>query len=462
MQTKAKLVLLVAATVAAPGVASAQTEAPVSESLPAPSAAPGAKRPVPRYDGRPEAPAGVGASLVWVPRAALYPARVVAEYGVRRPMVGAIAWSEEHFLVPRLRRVFTTDDGKAGLYPYFIVDTGLRPRFGAVAFYEELGHPTNDLRLGGNFATRDAWMVSAQDRVQVLPGGCAEVVVRAAFATADDNRFHGLGPDTHDDAARFGLDRAEASVTFDAELRGRSRGALFVRARDMRFGGSRHGGSARDLPTTHGGPGQPPLPPGWGGYRLIGVGSRVALDSRSPAPHRYGGTGVRLEAGGDLSAGSDDLRFAEWGGELAGFLDVTGRENVLGARVAARFQENLGDGAIPFTEKVSLGGNETMRAFLPGRLRGDSAFLAEVQYRYVVWVFLDAELFSSVGNTFDGHLDGLRPGALFWTSGLSLRTTFSKDSAWAAGVAIGSNRFDADRFRAADHVRLFAGLNQGF
>jgi hypothetical protein len=67
-----------------------------------------------------------------------------------------------------------------------------------------------------------------------------------------------------------------------------------------------------------------------------------------------------------------------------------------------------------------------------------------------------------VGNTFDGHLDGLRPGALFWNSGLSLRTTFSRDSSWAVGVAMGSSRLDSADFTAADHVRLFAGLNQGF
>jgi hypothetical protein len=95
-------------------------------------------------------------------------------------------------------------------------------------------------------------------------------------------------------------------------------------------------------------------------------------------------------------------------------------------------------------------------------MRGDSSFLAEVQYRYAIWTFADAELFSGIGNTFEGHLRGLSPSALFWTSGLSLRTTFSRDSSWAVGVAMASTRLDAADFTAADHVRLFAGLNQGF
>ncbi|HET7718921.1 MAG TPA: hypothetical protein VFK43_03065, partial [Acidimicrobiales bacterium] len=154
-------------------------------------------------------------------------------------------------------------------------------------------------------------------------------------------------------------------------------------------------------------------------------------------------------------------RFGEWGGELAGFLDLTGHGNVLGARVAARFLDGR-RGEIPFTEQLALGGAETMRGFPAGYLRGDSVFLAELQYRWAIWTFADAELSSALGSAFPVHFDGLGPGALHWSSGLSLRTTLSRDSSWAVGLAVGSSRLDAADFDAADHVRLFAGLNQGF
>jgi outer membrane protein assembly factor BamA len=171
---------------------------------------------------------------------------------------------------------------------------------------------------------------------------------------------------------------------------------------------------------------------------------------------------VRLELEGAYSANNDDIRFAEYGGELGGFYDVSGHENVIGLRVAARLQESLGGTTVPFTERLALGGNETMRGFATGRLRGASAVLAEVQYRYEIWMYADAELFSGVGNTFDGRFEGFAPDALYWTSGLSFRTTFSRDSSWAAGLAIASNRLDSDSFRVANTVRFFAGLNKGF
>jgi hypothetical protein len=427
---------------------------PPPADAPAPSAPPLAdKRAVPDYDGRPEATPGAAATLLWVPRVVLYPVHAVAEYGVRRPLVGAVTWSEEHYALPRLRRVFTSEDGKRGLYPYFVIDTGLRPRFGVVGFADSLGHPNNDLRLTGNFARADVYSLSAQNRTRF---SATSLVVRAGYGKADDSRFYGLGPATDDqEAAFFALRRLDASVALERELGGLSHAALFVRARDAHFGAS---GRGRDVAGTHGGEGQPPLPEGWDGYQLLTAGGRAVLDSRSTSAAQMGGTGARVELDASYSARDGGGGFGEWGGEVGGFYDVSGHENVIGVRLAARFQE----GRAPFAERISLGGGETMRGFDTGRFRGDSAVLAEVQYRYAIWMFADAELFSGVGNTFDGHLRDFRPDALFWTSGVSLRTTFSRDSSWAAGVAMGSRRLDSDHFAVADHVRFFAGLNKGF
>jgi hypothetical protein len=423
------------------------------------------KRPLPSYDGRPAPEADLAETLVWVPRVVLFPAHLVAEYGLRRPVVGAVTWGEEHYIAQRARRIFTSDDGKRGVYPYFLVDSGLRPRLGAVAFAESFLHADNDLRLSGTVARTDVYSVSAKDRL-VLGGSRRTVLmVRGSYSSADDNRFYGLGPmSAAGEEALFSRRQGEASVALERNLRGLSRATTFVRLRDARFGGSQYSGAARDLAATHGGPGQPELPPGWQGYQLLGAGASLVLDSRSPSTTQPSPLGVRVEADGAFSVDPRDsrLRFGEWGGEVAGFVDVSGHDNVFGARVAARFQENAGSAAIPFAERIALGGSETMRGFLAGRMRGDSAFLAEVQYRYAIWSFADAELFSGVGNTFEGHLQGLRPSTLFWNSGLSLRTTFSRDSSWAVGVAMGSTRFDAADFAVADHVRLFAGLNQGF
>jgi hypothetical protein len=400
---------------------------------PAPSEVPAATTQngvAPDYDGRPEAPADAVETLVWVPRVMLFPVHVVAEYGVRRPVVGAVTWTEEHYVIPRLRRVFTSDDGKRGLYPYFLIDTGLRPRLGAVGFADSLGQERNDLRLSANVARADVFSVSLQDRVRFAEH--TALVARASYGKADDNRFYGVGPDAGDaSGSLFFMRRREAGVSLEQGLGGLSHAVAHVGARDVR-------------------------------YRHLPAGARVVLHSRRPDTAEPGGSGVRFELDGAYSGNASDLRFAEYGGELGAFYDVSGHENVLGIRVAARLQENIGPTAVPFTERIALGGNETMRAFGTGRMRGDSAVLAEVQYRYEIWMFADAEIFSGVGNTFAGRFEDFSPDALYWTSGVGLRTTFSRDSSWAMGLAMGSNRLDSDRFRVANTVRFFAGLNQGF
>ena len=467
MRTTTSLLSLLGVLILAPISMARASESELPPNDPANAA--GGKRALPDYDGRPDAGASVGEALVWVPRVVLFPVHAVAEYGLRRPLVGAVTWSDEHYLMQRTRRLFTSDDGKRGVYPYFLIDTGLRPRAGVVAFADSLLSADNDARVSGSFARTQAFSVTAQDSTRLGRARRTALIVRSVYATADDNRFYGLGPagaQAGASGAAFALRRIDESVQLERSLGGLSRAALQARLRDARFGASRFGGtSGADLMSSSGGPGQPPLPPGWGGYRLLSLGGKLILDSRDPSlDHLAGATGVRLEMNGALAgdATQSDLRFADWGGELAGFVDVTGRENVFGARVAARFQENIGGAPVPFTERPALGGAETMRGFTAGRLRGDSTFLAELQYRYTIAAYVDAELFSGVGNAFDGHLRGIEPGALLWTSGLSLRTTFSRDTSWGAGIAMASDRLDSSSFNAADNVRFFAGLNQGF
>jgi hypothetical protein len=188
------------------------------------------------------------------------------------------------------------------------------------------------------------------------------------------------------------------------------------------------------------------------------------LDSRRPTMTRPAGSGLRFQADGGLttSLSGAETRFGDWGGELAGFVDASGYGHVLALRVAAHFQEPLGGTAIPFDEQFGLAQFAGMRAFIDGRIRGQSAVLGEVQYRYPIASLVDAELFSGLGNAFAGHLDGFGARRLYWDYGLTLRTYTSRDSWWGATLALGSNRLDSPSFNAADFVRVSAGFNQGF
>jgi hypothetical protein len=443
------------------GLDQSGTPSPPPESAPEVSAKPGDKRPVPAYGVRKDE----GDGLLWVPRAVFFPAYAVAEYGLRRPMVGLVTVTEEHFVVPRLMRIFTWDEGKAGVFPTVGIVAGFRPTIGFSAFDDQLGSPDMDLKLGGNIARSDVYGISGRLRRRVLEGHTGLIVATASYASRDDQVFYGLGGATAEaDRVYYARRRLEVALGFDRQIAGYSRVLTTARLRRASFGGSDYRGADRGIQSRYGAPGQAPLPAGFSdGYTVVGVGTRLVLDSRRPTLLRPAGSGVRVMADGGLSTTADGAtaRFADWGGEVAGFVDASGLGHVLSLRAAAHFQETLA-GQIPFDEQFGLSQFDGMRGFIDGRIRGQSAVLVEAQYRYPIATLVDAELFSGLSNAFAGHLDGFGPRRLYWDYGLTLRTYTAHDSWWGLTFALGSNRLDSASFAAADFFRFSAGFNQGF
>jgi hypothetical protein len=439
---------------------------PASADLPPPSAPPGQKRPRPDYQGRePDAP-DLGETLVWVPRTIFFPVHALAEYGLRRPIVGGITAAEKHFVFARLERVFTWWNGRAGFFPMFRFDLGLKPAVGFQAFVHGLGHPDNETTAAASFWSQRLLLVGAEDRAEVFRARTGTVRLRAFYLRRPDGVFFGLGPDTRTaDRTFFFFRRMEVGTGLEGRLFGLNRVAFDVALRRLRFEADGEDVETPAIATRYGGPGQPSLPPGFGaGYALIVPRLRFVADSRRPADEDYRGSGVRLEGEGSYTLDPSDpsTSFFTWSVEGAALWDFSGYNHVLGARINLRFAENAGDHPIPFTELPSLGGLELMRGFLAGRFLGESALEATVQYRYPIWSFADAELFSSVGNAFAGHLRAFALRRLFLAWGLSLRSKLSRETSLGVTIAFGSNRFDAADFQPADSVRFFLGVNEGF
>jgi hypothetical protein len=375
-----------------------------------------------------------------------------------------VTLTEEHYVVPRLLRVFTWDQGKAGIFPTFGINLGLRPSVGFMAFDDELGSPGTDLALGGTLSRADVYGVSG--RVRHRLGAGYLVVANASYASRDDQVFYGIGSDTVEaDRVYYARDRLDASLGLEGQVSEPARVAVTLRLRDAHFGASDYRGDDHGIQSHFGGPGQAPLPEGFtDGYTLVGVGTRLVLDSRRPTLLRPSGSGLRFQTdvGLTTSISGARARFADWGGELAGFVDASGHGHVLSLRLAAHFQEALSGTTIPFDEQLQMSRFTGMRAFIDGRLRGQSAVLLEAQYRYPIASLVDAELWSGLGNAFPGHLEGFGPARLYWDYGLTLRTYTSRDAWWGATLAFGSNRLDSESFTATDFVRFSAGFNQGF
>jgi outer membrane protein assembly factor BamA len=157
--------------------------------------------------------------------------------------------------------------------------------------------------------------------------------------------------------------------------------------------------------------------------------------------------------------GSSPRRVWTTYGATAGVAVDTWRRRVVGLSVAADFADPL-EGTIPFTDRVSLGGNRPMRGFLQGRLIDRSSIVASLQYTWPIWVYLDGLIQTDVGNVFGAHLAGFDPDLLRLSSGIGVRSTGDPSSGLEVMVAGGTDPFE-DGFRVSS-FRLVVGSHHGF
>ena len=434
--------------------------------LPDISASAGQQRVVPDFEGRPPAPPSAREVVIWIPRVILFPAHVVAEYVLRRPVVAPIRWGDEHFVWPRVYDFFTWDQRRSGVYPIFNIDFGVKQTAGLTLFSRELIVPANSLKMSVYMSTQGVFGTSAQDRLKVFRDGSGAVYLGGGFVERPDGIFYGVGPDTRtEDKTFYSFVTHGLSLGLATDLGGLNHAVMEIGYRGTTFGSSHISDTTPSIDALYGGPGQLPLPAGFDGYHLVQPRLVLILDSRdSRIDVVLPGTGVRFQA--DVAYAFDPLhpglRFVSWGSQAAGFYDFSGARHVLAIELGAHFVENVGQWDIPFTELPSLGGTEWMRGFLGGRLRGPSTVVGTIQYRYPFWTFVDAELFSSLGNAFAGHLDDFGFGRLFVNIGMGLRTTFARDSSISLTLASASNRLDSSDFRLIDATRFSVGVIHGF
>ena len=133
------------------------------------------------------------------------------------------------------------------------------------------------------------------------------------------------------------------------------------------------------------------------------------------------------------------------------------RVSPLGEPTAELIARTNGE-ALPLTELISV---ESLRGFIPGRFRGESAVGATLSYRYPIWVLLDAELFLGVGNAFGPALIDFRFDRLVLDGGLALRLGVSRDTSIDLLVGFGTNRLGSPALEV-DSFRFSFGAKHGF
>lgn len=416
------------------------------------------KREVPDYDGREPEPMTPGEKAMLLPRAVLYPIHVALRLTLEKPIIAMLELIERYRIHYWLEWLLLWQDGKIGIFPTARYQFDLNLSFGFFFFIEDLILPGHALILEANFWVDDWQEIRFDNRLKISPDGTL-FVLRMRYVDRPDQVFFGTGPATFESAeSYYRLDLLEVSVGLKGFLPDLHRLRGDISWRRAKLGE----GQIPSVETKHPLEENPELL-GFGVYEFVAARLHLDIDSREKKRFSTSGSGVRFEGFGAFGVDPSDveLRVLTWGTEVSGFWDVTGHNNVLGVRGYVEFSEKAGSRSIPVTELITLGGLERMRGFLPGRFHGRSAFEATVQYRYPIWTYLDADLFVSFGNAFDGHLEGFELRLLHMTSGLAIRSSSSRQASFDLLVGFGTNRLDSEDVRI-ESVHFAVGINQGF
>ena len=101
-----------------------------------------------------------------------------------------------------------------------------------------------------------------------------------------------------------------------------------------------------------------------------------------------------------------------------------------------------------------------MRGYYPGRLVDRSATAAALHYVWPVAPWLGGSIETAVGNVFDAHLAGFRPGRLRFSGSLGLSTLGTGDYPLELIIGCGTETFEHGG--QVDSFRLGLSANHGF
>ncbi len=428
--------------------------------------APPKKRPTPDYDGRGGAPTTPGQKALWVPRVLLFPAYVVSEYLIRRPLGAVITHAEKSGWPAAVSDFLALDQvHPIGVVPFMLVDFGFAPSAGLYAYWDDAGFKGHQLRLRGS-TWGPHWLSGTVTERFLL--GPQEITLTATATRRPDYAFYGIGPDTRESAiTRYQGDtvyaRAESKLRFGG--RHQLEGAFGYRG--ARFG---HSDYDEDDRGKHGYQpsideavawGQLPEPPGFrDGYRAPYASARLLLDSRGRSRAK---SGVRFETHAEQSADLANSPTSGWlryGGTLLGFVDLSDGGRMLSLAITTTLVDPIGDRPVPFTQLAAPGGGRSLPGLRSGRLYGRSAVVAMLRYSWPIWLAFNGSLQAGFGNVFGPHFEGIRPGRVRVSTAIGLETNSSRDTVFQAILGFGTETIESGA--DLDTIRVAVGVRSAF
>jgi len=137
------------------------------------------------------------------------------------------------------------------------------------------------------------------------------------------------------------------------------------------------------------------------GSRLAPTSPRIRNISFTATRGLYGTAEVRRYSQVD----GDGFSFTEGEVELQQYLPLSGGKHVIAFREYGLFTTPDEDDEVPFYLLPTLGGSRTLRGYETFQFRDQNALLANIEYRWNGWPYIQPAVFFDAGNVFPGFSD---------------------------------------------------------
>ncbi|MEO7331247.1 MAG: hypothetical protein ABI193_21910 [Minicystis sp.] len=405
---------------------------------------------------------------LFVPRALLLVPRLVLK-ALFWPLQKGLRFTERHKLLERVEDILYNDARTAAVLPVFSFLSSLGPSVGVKAFHNDLGGFGESVSFNANFGGRYVQAYQLAFNADRFLGSRVWVQSLVRFEVQPRQPFFGFGDaPTRADGVALGPREAAVETRFRQTRMLAMAGAGYTIGRPgglIKVGGvgvlnsrSFDGINPADLT-----PGDKSLDkvydstqiPGFtDGSRTLELDGTMVVDTRD----NEGATskGAYFEAFGGGLVPQHQYRFAHYGAELTGYIDLYRSTRVLVLRL---IHEGVAgeDDRIPFAELPRLGGPKRLRGYTLDRFRDKVTAVATVEYHYPIHESIAGSLFLDAGRaapTYQGlaDLERFRVGGGF---GLIVRSKksilFTLDLAYGDGFNL---------YFTTDPLRAFAGRSE--